>query len=159
MSEFDILRSASAGMDAQRAALDLAARNVAASQATPDGHAFERLVPRFAVGSAPEREASDAMPLGTGDDLAIGDGSDLSLADETGGLIDGAGAAGGASDPDAAGLPIRYLGASTQRGGAVDTVAEMVSVLDAQRAYEANASVFDLGKRLAERTIDMGRLS
>jgi flagellar basal body rod protein FlgC len=35
----------------------------------------------------------------------------------------------------------------------------MVAVLDAQRAYEANASVFDLGKRLAERTIDMGRLS
>jgi flagellar basal body rod protein FlgC len=34
----------------------------------------------------------------------------------------------------------------------------MVAVLDAQRAYEANASIFDVGKRLAERTIDVGRL-
>ena len=34
---------------------------------------------------------------------------------------------------------------------------EMVRVLDAQRAYEANASVFDLAKRLAERTIEAGR--
>jgi flagellar basal body rod protein FlgC len=34
----------------------------------------------------------------------------------------------------------------------------MVAVLDAQRAYEGDASVFDIGKRLAERTIEMGRL-
>ena len=34
---------------------------------------------------------------------------------------------------------------------------EMIAVLEAQRAYEANASVFDVGKRLAERTIDVGR--
>ena len=46
----------------------------------------------------------------------------------------------------------------SERGVDVDAVTEMVSVLDAQRAYEANASVFDIGKRLAERTIDMGRL-
>jgi len=34
----------------------------------------------------------------------------------------------------------------------------MVAVLNATRAYEANASVFDIGKRLAERTIEMGKL-
>jgi flagellar basal body rod protein FlgC len=34
----------------------------------------------------------------------------------------------------------------------------MVAILDAQRAYEMNASVFEAGKRLAERTIDVGRL-
>jgi flagellar basal body rod protein FlgC len=33
----------------------------------------------------------------------------------------------------------------------------MINVLDSQRAYEANASVFDIGKRLSERTIEMGR--
>jgi flagellar basal body rod protein FlgC len=32
-----------------------------------------------------------------------------------------------------------------------------VTVLNAERAYEANASVFEAGKRLAERTIDVGR--
>jgi len=40
----------------------------------------------------------------------------------------------------------------------VSTIEAMMQILTAQRAYEANASVFDLGKRLAERTIDVGRL-
>ena len=128
MSEFDILQTAAAGMDAQRSALDLAARNVAAAEA--DGTHFERLVPRFAV-NAPDDDSQRYEPPGEPDD-----------------------ASEGASVPPA----IRYLGATAQAGSEVDTVTEMVAVLDAQRAYEANASVFDLGKRLAERTIDMGRV-
>jgi hypothetical protein len=64
----------------------------------------------------------------------------------------------GDGDADGA-LPVRYLGATPERGVDVDAVTEMVAVLDAQRAYEANASVFDIGKRLSERTIDMGRTS
>ncbi|MBV8151552.1 MAG: flagellar basal body rod protein FlgC, partial [Candidatus Eremiobacteraeota bacterium] len=40
----------------------------------------------------------------------------------------------------------------------VDALTEMVSMLDAQRAYEANASIFDVGKRIAERTLDLERL-
>lgn len=39
-----------------------------------------------------------------------------------------------------------------------DPLTEMIGVLDAQRAYEMGASIFDVGKRLAERTIDVGRL-
>jgi len=35
----------------------------------------------------------------------------------------------------------------------VDAVSEMVAVLGAQRAYEANASVFDTGKRLIQQTL------
>ena len=53
---------------------------------------------------------------------------------------------------------IRYAGAQLQRGSSVDVLQEMVSVLDASRAYEANASVFETGKRLAERTIEMGKV-
>ncbi len=46
----------------------------------------------------------------------------------------------------------------TARGGdTADSLTEMIAVLDAQRAYEANASVFDVGKKLAERTLDVGR--
>lgn len=41
--------------------------------------------------------------------------------------------------------------------GSGDALTEMIAVLDAQRAFEQNASVFDVGKRLAERTIDIGR--
>lgn len=132
MSEFDLLQTAAAGMDAQRAALDLAARNVAASQA--DGASFDRLVPRYALAATPG-------------DAATPDGYEPAEPSDD----DGSGEPGEQ-------LPIRYLGATPERGVPVDTITEMVSVLDAQRAYEANASVFDIGKRLAERTIDMGRL-
>ncbi|HEV3156968.1 MAG TPA: flagellar basal body rod C-terminal domain-containing protein [Candidatus Baltobacteraceae bacterium] len=106
MNEFDILATAASGMAAQRTALDIAARNVAASEA--DG-SFERLVPRFS-------------------------------------MID-----------DGASAQVRFLGTSRQAGVHADAITEMVGVLDAQRAYEANASVFDLAKRLAERTIEAGR--
>ena len=53
---------------------------------------------------------------------------------------------------------MQYAGARLQRGSSVDVLQEMVSVLDASRAYEANASVFEIGKRLAERTIEMGKV-
>ena len=129
MSEFDILQTAAAGMDAQRSALDVAARNVAAAEA--DGSHFERLVPRFAVATGGEADVPGSYepPEEPGD-----------------------------AESAEAMPPVRYLGAVPRRGTEVDAVTEMVSVLDAQRAYEANASVFDLGKRLAERTIDMGRV-
>jgi flagellar basal body rod protein FlgC len=132
MNEFDILQSAAAGMDAQRAALDVAARNVAAAEATPGSAAFVRMVPRFAFDPASEP------------------GDDASPGDEAGDP--------GMDGDDAGALPVRFLGAAPERGVDVDAITEMVAVLDAQRAYESDASVFDAGKRLAERTIDVGRL-
>jgi flagellar basal body rod protein FlgC len=121
LNEFDVMSAAAAGMEAQRAALDVAARNGAAAEATGRDGAFERLVPRFAVD-----DDSDG-----GDDPIFGD--------------------------DASPTPVRFLGTEVQRGVDVDAISEMVAVLNAQRAFEANASVFDLGKRLAERTIEVGR--
>ncbi len=135
--EFDILGSAAAGMDAQRAVLDLAARNVAASEA--DGASFGRLVPRFAFAAA----ADGTDPTGEG----------YEPPDE-----DGEGDAGAWDDGDADARPLRLVGYARETGVAPDAVSEMVAVLDAQRAYDADASVFDIGKRLAERTIDAGRL-
>jgi flagellar basal-body rod protein FlgC len=49
------------------------------------------------------------------------------------------------------------LTGTVRDGDAADSLTEMIAVLDAQRAYEANASVFDVGKKLAERTLDVGR--
>jgi flagellar basal-body rod protein FlgC len=131
MSEFEVLRTAAGGMDAQRAALDLAARNVAAAEA---GGAFTRLVPRFYIPPSPAPgDAVDAAFAAVPDDATIGD-------------------EGAASDG-----VVRLAGVAAQPGIEVDAVTEMVAVLNAQRAYEANASVFEAGKRLAERTIDLGR--
>jgi flagellar basal body rod protein FlgC len=122
MAEFDLLAIAADGMGVQRAMLDVAARNVAAAQASAPDHPYPRLVARFA-GAA------------SGDSLER------------------------AFDPDGSddGDEGTRLTGMTRGGDTADALTEMIAVLDAQRAYEANASVFDVGKRLAERTLDVGR--
>jgi flagellar basal body rod protein FlgC len=110
MDDLELLRTASAGMDAQRAALDVLARNVAASQAAGPKNSYERLVPQFKL--VDDENTSEIAFAGT-----------VSRRDDGGGIL-----------------------------------SEMVAVLNASRAYEANASVFEIGKHLAERTIEMGRL-
>ena len=120
MSEFDLLSVAADGMSVQRALLDVAARNVAAAQASTPQHPYPRLVARFAAAAEDGDETLFDIP---GDD----------------------------EEPDDA--RTRLIG--TARAGALT---EMIAVLDAQRAYEANASVFDVGKKLAERTLDLGRV-
>lgn len=121
MSEFDLLGVAADGMSVQRVLLDVAARNVAAAQASTPQHPYPRLVARFS-------------PARTDDDLPF---------DEPG-------------DDDEAERATR-LAATVPNGENADALTEMIAVLDAQRAYEANASVFDVGKKLAERTLDLGR--
>ncbi len=111
MDSLGLLTTAASGMEAQRAALDVEARNVAAAEAAGPKGSYERLVPQFAL---------------------------VQSADET--------------------TQIAYAGAHVQRGSSVDVLAEMVSVLNASRAYESNASIFEIGKQLALRTIDVGRL-
>lgn len=110
MDSLGLLRTAASGMDAQRAVLDIEARNVAAAEAAGPKGSYARLVPDFQ-------------------------------------LFDDHGAA-----------QVAVAGSHVQRGSSVDVITEMVAVLNATRAYEANASIFDIGKRLAERTIDMGKL-
>lgn len=97
-------------MDAERAVLDVAARNVAAAQAAGPTGSFARIVPDLRL---------------TND----GDASELS-----------------------------FTGTHEERGTNVDALTEMIAVMNASRAYESNASLFDVGKTLAEKTIDMGRL-
>jgi flagellar basal body rod protein FlgC len=128
--EMALLATAGAAMDVQRGVLDLTARNVAAAQAS-DGQSYARLVAR--IGTAP-RDGDAAAALG----------------------FDPAAAFVESGDDDAdAGLPA-IVGVRREPGTG-DALTEMIAALDAQRAYEANASIFDVGKRLAERTLDMGR--
>jgi flagellar basal body rod protein FlgC len=115
MTTIPLLASAAAGMDAQRAALDVAARNVAAAEAAGPHGSYARLVPEFRV-------VADA-----------GDGG----------------------DDDAR---VEFSGAREERGTGVDILTEMISVMNASRAYESDVSLFDVGKTLAEKTIELGRL-
>lgn len=107
----DLLESAASGMDAQRAALDVAARNVAAAEAAGPNGEYARMVPLFRV------DESDAQ------------------------------------EPR-----VDFTGTRIETGTNVDILTEMIAVMDASRAYESDASIFDVGKRLAERTIDLERL-
>lgn len=106
-----LLATAASGMEAQRAVLDVEARNVAAAEAAGPKGSYPRLVADFQLTSNEDEPARIAV-----------------------------------------------TGSHVERGSSVDTITEMVAVLNATRAYEANASVFDIGKRLAERTIDMGKV-
>lgn len=106
----DLLGAAAAGMDAQRAALDVAARNVAAAEAAGPDAEYARLIPVFRV-----------------DD---GDGE----------------------------ARVDFAGTRSENGRNVDILSEMIAVMNASRAYESDASIFDVGKRLAEKTIDLERL-
>jgi flagellar basal body rod protein FlgC len=108
----DLLDAAASGMDAQRAALDVIARNVAAAEAAgPDGD-YARIVPDFRV-------------------LA--------------------------SDDDGS-ARVEFSGTHIERGSNVDILTEMIAAMNASRAYESDASIFDVGKTLAEKTIELERL-
>lgn len=106
----DLLDAAAAGMDAQRAALDVAARNVAAAEAAGPRGSYARMVPEFRV-------------------LESDDGARVS-----------------------------FTGTHVERDSNVNLITEMIAVMNASRAYESNAALFDVGKTLAEKTIDLGRL-
>ena len=73
-----------------------------------------------------------------------------------------AAAGGGGDDSDdddglggAAAMP-QISGVHRERGSG-DPLTELIAVLDAQRAYESDASLFDVGKRIVERTLDVER--
>jgi flagellar basal body rod protein FlgC len=105
----DLLATAASCMDAQRAALDVAARNVAAAEAAGPNASYPRAVPEFRV-----------------------------------------------VETDA-GSEVAFAGTRIEHGTNVDIITEMLAVMNASRAYESEAAIFDAGKTLAQRTIDLGR--
>ncbi len=107
----DLLDAAASGMDAQRAALDVAARNVAAAEAAGPNADYARMVPDFRV-----------------------------------------------LDSDDGDAHVEFMGTHTEPGTNVDILTEMIAVMNASRAYESDASIFDVGKTLAEKTIELERL-
>lgn len=106
----DLLDAAASAMDAQRAALDVAARNVAAAEAAGPNAQYGRAVPVFRVVDSDD------------------------------------------------GARVEFAGTRADRGTNVDILTEMIAVMNASRAYDSDASIFDVGKTLAEKTIDLGRL-
>jgi flagellar basal body rod protein FlgC len=107
----DLLDAAASGMDAERAALDVAARNVAAAEAAGPNAEYARMIPEFRVTDDPDGETR-----------------------------------------------VEFTGTRTEHGDNVDILTEMIAAMNASRAYESDASIFDVGKTLAEKTIELERL-
>ncbi len=61
-------------------------------------------------------------------------------------------------DSDDGEARVEFSGTRGDRGTNVDMLTEMIAVMNAARAYDSDASIFDVGKRLAEKTIDLERL-
>lgn len=68
-----------------------------------------------------------------------------------------AGDASDDGDPGDDDVPVEAPPAVRREPGSGDPLIELIAVLDAQRSFEADASIFDTGKRLAERTLDIER--
>jgi flagellar basal body rod protein FlgC len=160
VSDFAVLQYAAGGMDAQRSALDVLAGNVAMTETADPKHPVHPMQPQFAIAGGDEDESDGdatefAAALGTSVSFASyspsADGDGTSAGSDAG--MDG----GSDLDDDPAMLPgqVAFAGArpSARAVTGVDAVSEMVAVLGAQRAYEANASVFDTGKRLIQQTL------
>lgn len=109
----DLLDAAASGMDAQRAALDVIARNVAAAEAAGPDAEYGRMVPDFKVVQSDENPEDER---------------------------------------------VQFAGAHLEQGTNVDILTEMIAAMNASRAYESDASIFDVGKTLAEKTIELERL-
>lgn len=165
---FGTLAIAASGMTAQRLRLDLIASNLANVDTTraPGGGPYRRLVPVFQERVRPfaevlrERVAAGALARGDAGVVAPGTGG-------TGPWGGGLGPAGvqvaavvadpspprlvfDPGHPDAG--PDGYVAYPN-----VDPLMEMVNLLAATRAYEANVAVFSAARILTLRALELGR--
>jgi len=148
-SAFDI---AASGMAAHRAEMDLIAENIAnAGTSRADGTAFH---PRAPV-VEPAGDSSFASAL----DSAMGSypTGGFSL-DDTDGVGDGDTAFGFALFGDGAPAPVRVASIVTKPGsGADDSIDQMVSLVAAGRAYDADVAALQAAKQMDVEAIDVDR--
>ena len=152
---FDI---AASGLTAQRLRLDLIANNLANVNTTrgPDGGPYRRLVPVFQERALPFWQVlQQRWAAGTG---AAGPGSSPAPA------APAAGVRVAAIVPDPAPFRMVYDPGHPDAGPDgyvaypnVDPLVEMVNLVAATRAYEANVAVFNAARAMALRALEIGR--
>lgn len=147
MRLFSAMAASASGLTAERLRMDVIAGNLANANTTRSatGGAYRRRVPLFA-----ERSASGLGTWVARTPLAPRD------------RVLGVKVAGIAEDPS----PLRreYQPGHPDAGPDgyvelpnVDVVREMVDLMTASRAYEANATAVEVAKQMAMRTLDIGR--
>ena len=150
MGMFDALNVSATGLTAERLRMDVTAENLANAQTTrgADGQPYRRK----------EVVLSEVQSGGFGSQLAKAIGAGSASGSQPGG-VEGAGSTQdqtpgklvydpGHPDADAKG----YV-----RMPNVDTVAEMVDLISASRAYEANVTAMNAAKQMFSKTLDLLR--
>ena len=153
MGMFDALNVSATGLTAERLRMDVTAENLANAQTTrgADGQPYRRK----------EVVLAEVQSGGFGSQLAKAIGAGSASGSRVGGPngVEVAGIAEDASEgkrvydpghPDADGD-----GYVTMPN--VDTVTEMVDLIDAQRAYEANVTAMSAGKQMFAKTLEILR--
>jgi flagellar basal-body rod protein FlgC len=153
MSLFTSLDIAASGMTAQRLRMDLIADNIAnaSTTRTPEGGPFRRQLAVFTARNAPPPPAGNSHGVIAGSGWPdspmpyagvrvvgiVGDTSPFNVVHDP-----------GHPDADENG-DVMYPN--------IDPIMEMVDLIESNRAYESNMSVFETTKQLLMRTLAMGR--
>ncbi|HET9343303.1 MAG TPA: flagellar basal body protein [Candidatus Eremiobacteraceae bacterium] len=146
-SAFDI---AASGMAAHRAEMDLIAENIANAGIPRDGSTFRPRAPVL----EPAGEGSFASAL----DSALGSYPTGSLAfDDTYGVDDGDSAFGFALFGGGVPEPVRVASIVSKPAGGDDSIDQMVSLVAAGRAYDADVAALQAAKQMDVEAIDVDR--
>lgn len=147
MSILDVTGS---GMAAQAGAMNVYAHNMALAQTSTPDHQAYGFEPMFATGTGDElggdpADAFASLVSGKSDDAEDGDDGDSSGAGSIMGMLPG--------------IPAGQVAMTGVRKTAtpVDTITQMVNMMNAQRVYESQSSLFDESKSIAQKTIQMGQ--
>lgn len=149
MGLFDAIGSSASGMQAERVRMDVVSENLANAETTktPDGTPYRRkevILQSVPSGGGFGAQLSKAMGGGSG--VAPGGVQAAAIAeDPTDGKL-----VYDPSHPDADAQG--YV-----RMPNVDTVTEMVDLIDAQRAYEANVTAMSASKQMFAKTLEILR--
>lgn len=148
-SAFDI---AASGMAAHRTEMDLIAENIAnAGISRADGTSFQPRAPVY----APAGESSFAGVL---DSALASEPAGASALDDVESADDGSGSFGLAIFGDTAPQPVRLAGITTASGPrGDDSIDQMVSLVAAGRAYDADVAALQAAKQMDVEAIDVDR--
>jgi len=161
MSLFGAIDTSASGLTAQRLRMDLVSNNIAninttrTGKLTPAGNQipYSRQVATF-VPSAPETSFTSVLG-GTLEGQNVGNGVQVaSIAND---VQEPFGMEYNPNSPDAAkvaeaGLPLGYV-----RQPNVNIATEMVDMISASRAYEANVTALNVSKSMAAKALEIGK--
>lgn len=156
MGFLDSLTITASGMTAERLRMDVIANNLANvnTTRTPGGGPFRR---QEVVLSPGQSSFADSLSAATGDDDSDGGDGDVSTTGLTGVQVAGV-------VPDQSPFKRVYQPGSPDADAKgyvslpnIDTVTEMVDMMGASRAYEADVSATDAIKSAAEKAIQIGQ--